>query len=226
MTTSSTYTTELANYDAVDEVFERIGIKPSTIDDEMLASFSRSALYLSSEWATKGIKQHKIETFTFTSSDTFTSGTASVTLNARVIRPILVIHRDGDGIDTRLAQISREEFYDLTDKTLTSMRPDRYFVDKQLAAPVLNLYPIPDNSAGSLIVQAFVMPQDMGKLGQTPDLPFVWWEAFVSGMAAKMAEKHKPERFTEKVALAAQAFDYAQMEDRDRSPVQFKPSRR
>jgi hypothetical protein len=178
------------------------------------------------DWETKGIRQYKVEKFTISSSGGFTTGAQSVTMSARVMRVLHAVHRNTSGIDTTLHKVSRSDYDILSDKDLAGDRPDRYFLDRQRDAAILYLWPAINVSTDSLIATCLVTHQDVGNMSDNPDISRLWWEAFASGLAAKLAEKYAPERLTEKVSLAQAAFVAARSEDRDDSATRFKMRQR
>ena len=74
-----------------------------------------------------------------------TASTATVTLDECVdIDNVLFRRNEGD---TPLHRLTRPEYRAIQDKT-TEGTPTSYYVDFQLAAPVLYLYPVPENTTG------------------------------------------------------------------------------
>jgi len=223
MTSSGTYTFSPENADFLAEAFERAGIDPDSITSRKVTSALRSLNFLFSEWNTRGVKQYKTETFILTSADGFTQGAQSITLNSRILRVLNAYHRTGTN-DTPLYESSRMEYEDMHNKTLQGNRPDRWFLDRKRDAAVMYLWPTIDNSNDSLVITALVRIQDVGNLSDTPDIPSIWYEALVSGLAAKLSAKYNPERFSVLDGLANKAFYYAKSEDRDTGPTRIKVS--
>jgi hypothetical protein len=230
MATSGTYTnSSIENADLIADAFERIGKDPDSIVTKHIDSALRSLFFLMSEWAARGVKEWKVEKFTFAASNGFTTGASSLTLAARVIRIVTMVHRH-DNVDTPVKLIGRQDYEYLVNKGQAGNRPDRAFLDRQRAAPILYFWPVLDNNTDSLIITAFVYMQDIGELSDNPEIPLFWQEALVSGLAAKLAEKYAPERLSEKITLANNAFKLARGEDRDPAPtklrVRFRGGRR
>lgn len=74
-----------------------------------------------------------------------TDGTANVTLDACLEIENVLFRKNG--ADTPLRRLTREEWRNITDKT-TEGAPTSYYVDFQLAAPVIYFYPVPPNTTG------------------------------------------------------------------------------
>lgn len=220
MATTGTYTESLDNADFIGDAYERIGKDPDSLIARHIKTALRSLTFLMAEWELRGIRQYKIETLSFDSSTGFDAGTDSITLPDRVIRILHVYHRTGSS-DTDLLESSRQEFDSLNSKEQSGSRPDRYYLERT-TTPVIHLWPLIDNSSDTLFVVAFVRIQDIGVMSNNPDTPRRWWEALVSGLAAKLAEKYAPERLVEKIQLAETAFKLAKGEERETGPTRFR----
>lgn len=74
-----------------------------------------------------------------------TASTVSITLDACLDIDNVLFRKDE--ADTPLTRLTREEYRAITDKGTTGT-PTSYYCDFQLAAPVLYLYPVPENTTG------------------------------------------------------------------------------
>lgn len=218
MATSGTYDWAPEIGEVCEEAFERCGIDPSTLSARHMKSARLSMNYLFAHWATRGIHlwavdRQKIDCVAGTASYSLPAGTQAV-LDATLLR---------DGLEVPVAPIARDEYVNLPDKTQRGM-PSSYYLDRQ-ASPSVFLWPTPENSTDDFIFYRLRRLQDAGRSTHTPDVPYYWQEALVSGLAAKLAEKYAPEREQGLLMKSESAFNLAYQEDRQRTPTTFKVQR-
>jgi|TARA_Y100000296_G_scaffold85382_1_gene121175 hypothetical protein len=109
-------------------------------DDATITSAARKLNIMVSSWQNDNV-------FLWTRSDDLqllTDGTANYTQDANIIEFENPISRVNDG-DTNIRLITKQEYDGITNKK-TEGRPNQMYVDFQLAAPVLYLWPVPDNT--------------------------------------------------------------------------------
>lgn len=211
MTTSGTSTFDPTVADIIDEAFERIGKDPATLTARHLISARMSMNYLVAGWAALGIKLWAIEQGT----QTTTINDPDYTLSASTVDIIDVMLRR-DGVDNEMQRISRSDYAALADKTNPG-RPNQYYLDRQRAAPVLYIWPAPENSTDVIVYNRLRKIHDAGNATNTMDIAYHWFEAFTSGLAAKLSEKYNKAIEADMVAKAAQALKLAREEDRERA---------
>ncbi len=128
-----------------------------------------------------------------------------------------------------LARMNRDDYTNLPNKAFQSNRPLQYWFDRQVNNPIMHMWPVPNLAATvcQIVVwrQRYIM--DVGTMTQDVEVPQRWFEAIVSGLAAKMAL----ELVEVDVSLiplldqkAAIALNIAQMEERDNSPMMIAPN--
>jgi hypothetical protein len=109
----------------------------------------------------------------------------------------------GNGYDTPITKVSREEFMDYGTKT-SEAPPTAFWFNRQ-HTPEIFLYPYPDDSTDVLHLQVIKKLQDFDAGGNEADFPEEWLEAIIFGLASRLAfENPKIERLTRNdlVALA------------------------
>jgi hypothetical protein len=151
----------------IEEAFERCGLELRTGYD--LKTARRSINLMLAEWANRGLNQWTIEQGT----QTVTQGTTDYTLNANVIDVLdVIVRRDVNSTQTdiSISRISRSEYLNIPNKT-TQARPSQFFLDK-LTAPVLKVWPAPENSTDVLVFNKIVRMDDADKATNTMDMPF------------------------------------------------------
>ncbi len=219
MATTGTYITDpnLAEY--ADEAVERAGLDLQEIGTQHLISIRRSVGFVLSRWSNKG---HRQWTFSQLVHDTAVDENVFDLPVGTIQVQTVVLRRDG--VDTEMYPISREDYLIIHDKTLTG-RPDRYFVDRRRdtpgdSVPVQMFYWLAgENTTDDIIVNLYRRIEDGGVAQNTVDIPFRYQEAFVAALAAKIAQKWKPERFVDLVTESEVLFKEADDEDADTAPM-------
>lgn len=213
MTTSSTYSWNPDVAEFVDESFSRCGIDPQTLVSKHLVSARMSLNLMFAEWAAKGNHNYAVDeqTQTLTDSDPdYTVATGTLAILGGVIRR--------SSIDTPVRAISREAYMQIPDKTVEGL-PSVVFFDRK--ALTYYLWNEPENSTDVFRYWRLRKTQDVTAAVETMDVDYFWFEALASGLAAKLALKFAPTRFTLLKGLADEAFDAAKYADRERTGTTF-----
>ena len=96
-------------------------------------------------------------------------------------------------IDVVLIKMSREEYWNLSDKNIEGT-PVNYYHDLQLTNTVLNIWPAPDATfaADSTLEILYQKPFDDVDVGSTDsfEFPSEWYEAIKYGLAARLAPEY------------------------------------
>ena len=219
MATTGTFITDpnLATY--ADEAVERAGLDLQEITAQHIISIRRSAGFILSRWSNKGHRQWTFEQIQHTVSpdeNTFDLPEGTIDVQTAVLRR--------NGVDTEMYPISRSDYLILHDKTLTG-RPDRYFVDRRRDTPGDNLPPqifywlSGENNTDIIIMNVYKQIQDPGNAQNTLDIPFRFQEAFTSDLAARIAQKYKPEKYTDLRIEAEEYWKEADDEDHESAPM-------
>ena len=175
------------------------------------------------EWANRGLNQWTIEQGT----QTVTQGTTDYTLNANVIDVLdVVVRRDVNSTQTdiSISRISRSEYLNIPNKT-TQARPSQFFLDK-LTAPVLKVWPAPENSTDVLVFNKIVRMDDADKATNTMDMPFRFYPCFVAGLAYYLSLKKSPQLTPQLKAIYEEEFRRAADQDEDRASFRIRPNLR
>ena len=215
MTVSGSTDFELDVSDYIEEAFERCGVEVRTGYD--LKTARRSLNLLLAEWANRGLNQWTIKqrSFTVTQSDgTYPLGTDIIDILSVVVQR--------DGTDYSLDRMSRDGFISIPNKTSES-RVNQFFLDRQIT-PVLNLWPVPDNSTDVVYYNALTRMDDADAYTNTLAMPFRFYPCLAAGLAYYIAMKRAPDRVQILKALYEEEFERAATEDRDRASFNVAPS--
>jgi len=217
MTVSGSKDFELDVADYIEEAFERCGLEVRTGYD--LKTAKRSMNLMFADWANRGLNQWTIAQRNFT----VTQGDGNQTLGTDVIDILsLVIRRDGT--DYALNRISRDEYLNIPTKS-TVARPTQFFVDRQIN-PVLQMWPLPDNSTDTVYYDALVRMDDADNYTNTAQVPFRFYPALAAGLAYYISMKRAPDRSQMLKAVYEEEINRAMDEDRDRASFRVAPDLR
>ena len=173
-----------------EEAVERAGMDPAAIGERHIDSLYRSLKYmLNSEWHTLGMRQWMIKYAEYT----VTQGLATFPLLSGAIDIFdAVLFRNS--VATPINRMSRSEYLEIPQKVWTG-RPDRYFVDRQTIGPNVYVWRTPENSTDIIQYYYFSQMALPGSMANTLDMPPHALQAFVSGLAARFAEKFNKAEF-------------------------------
>jgi hypothetical protein len=160
MTTSGTTDFDLSIDDAVEEAFERCGMRMTS--GYQLTSARRSLNLVFLDWANRGLNLWTIEQQTYA----LTAGVADITLDSDTVNVLSAVIRDtsqGQQTDITIDRISREEYLNIPDKT-TQARPAQYYVQRANTFKVF-LYPAA-NQNYTFVYYRIRRIQDAGRLYQ------------------------------------------------------------
>ncbi len=200
-----------------DEAAERAGLNLQDIGGTHIISIRRSAGFMLSSWANRGHRQwtfeQVIENVTVNKVE-FNLPVGTIEVQSAIVRR--------NGVDTEIYPISRSDYLILHDKNLIG-RPDRYFVDRRVdAAGVLQVraffWLAGENTTDQIIMNVYKQIQDVGNAQNTLNVPFRFQEAFVSDLAARVAQKYNKKDYDTLKALADNEWTLAHDEDRDTAP--------
>jgi hypothetical protein len=222
MATSGTKTSTLFVDEIIDEALSRIGSEPTT--GKEASSARRTLNIMMREWANRGIQLWTIDEAT----QTVTEGTANYTLDSftlDILEAVISRTENSDRTDFQMDRMNREDYLNIPVKA-NKGRPSQFFLDMQRAAPVVYLYPTPDNSTDVFRYSRRNRIQDITASTETIDIPDSFLPCAVSGLTYYMAQK-RPQidinRRQELKAYYEQDWEKAREEDRERASFFIQP---
>ena len=219
MATSGTYNFNLDIDEVIQEATEMIGGE-QTLGHEP-QSARRSINLMLNDWQNRGVLLWKIYTTAVTVSTSVTSyDLSSSTTDA------LQVNLRRDSTDIELQRISFEEYLNVPNKSQTG-RPTQYTVKRDLANPIIHLYPIPDNTTDILQIEGIRQVEDVNKSAeQNADAPVRFLPALTCGLSYYLSMKRNnipmdriqmlKANYEEKLLMALE-------EDRERASLLLKP---
>ena len=224
MATSGTATFNMDLTELVEEAFERAGSELRSGYD--LRTARRSLNLMFTDWANRGINLWTVEQ----GSQVLTAGTGTYTLPADTVDLLEHVIRTDSGstanqADLSLSRISVSTYSSIPNK-LTTGRPVQVYIDRQAAAPTVNLWPVPDTAETyTLVYWRLRRIQDVGNGVNTMDVPFRFLNCLTAGLAYYLALKLP--NGLERIGLLKQQYDeaweLAATEDREKATFQLVP---
>jgi len=224
MTTSGTYDYSLSSGEGVLAAFERIQIRVPSIRQEHMLTARRELNFLQAEWSNKQVNLWKVELI----SNTLTQGTATYAVPARVVMMldayVSLNYGTADQTDRYITPMSRTNYASIAAKS-TQGFPTSYWYDRLSTAPTFTTWPVADgNGPYTLNYYACSQMQDASAYGsQTPDIPYLWTDAIVAGLAHRLARVYAPSLEQQRKADAMEAWMIAATQNVENVPVIISP---
>lgn len=183
----------------------------------------RSLNFLMADWSNRGINLWALESGTVD----LVSGTATYNLPVDTVDLIEFMLREGVGQnqnDINVSRITVTDYATLPNKNVQGI-PSQIFVERLQATPRFTLWPVPDTSSYKLYYWRLRRLGDGGNGTTTPDVPFRFLNALVSGLAYYLSQK-VPEgaALVEGLKMKyAEDWQLAADEDRDRTTLRLVP---
>lgn len=210
------------------EAYSRAGVRRLGITAEHIEDAILSANYMLADWGTLGFKQFEL---TDALTIAMVPAQESYTLPAGVL-DIWDARLYRSTADDPMFRISRSDYNNIPRK-ITQGKPDRYYVDPTASdLRTVYLWPVPENNTDVVKYTALRRPEDVTAMSETAPVPYEWQEAFVAGLAYRVAVKYAPQRIAGLLAAAqgdlemrGGAFRRAFNADRERAPAVFAVTR-
>ena len=185
MATSGTKTWTLYVDEVIDEAISRIGSDPTT--GKEASSARRTLNIMMRDWGNRGVQLWTIDETT----QTVTEGTANYTLDTYLVditEAVLSRTENSVRTDFQMAKINREDYLNIPVKS-TKGRPSQFWLDMQRAAPLVYLYPTPENSTDVFRYKRRNRIEDITASTESIDIPDRFLPCAVSGLSFYMAQK-------------------------------------
>ncbi len=211
--------------EAIEEAYERVGLDGPRTGYEMRTA-RRSIDIMFADWANRGFNLWTITE----NSQVLTYADGSYTIPADtvdVVEVMLQIPQTGSQVVRyNVDRVSISTHATRTNPDLLG-RPTEIYVDRQQAAPVIHLWPLPDSSGPyTLYFWTLRRVDDAGAYTNTADVPFRFLPAFISGLAYHVSEKKRTDD-PNLILRLQQRYEAdwlrASEEDRDRSTLNIVP---
>jgi hypothetical protein len=94
--------------------------------------------------------------------------------------------------ELNMAQLNRDDYVNLPNKTFTGQKALQYWYDKQIN-PSLYVWPISDHVEDQIVVYQHGQIEDLGRMSNSLAVPSRWYEAFVYMLAMRLCLEIPPE---------------------------------
>ena len=224
MATSGTTDFNMEFTEIAEEAWERAGREMRSGYD--LRTARRSMNLMTIEWQNRGINLWTVDEGTVN----LVAGTGQYALPADTIDLLeQVIRTDSGNVNTQtdltITRISVSTYASIPNK-LTRGRPIQVWIERLVAAPQINVWPVPDNNNYVFKYYRLRRIEDAGTGVQTADMNFRFLPCLVAGLAYHIAMKVPelaPRIEMLKIEYEAQ-FVLAAGEDREKTPLRFVPA--
>ena len=210
MTSSGTYTFSLSVGEGVIAAFERVRVRAPSIRQEHMLTAKREINLLFVEFSNKQVNLFKVVQGTIP----LIAGTATYSVPPQTVLLLDAYITTNAGSqfsqnNRYVTQFSRTEFASLSNPN-TPGPPTQYWFDR-LAAPTVTFWPVPDSN-GPYTFGYFRVDQIQDANlpnAETPDVPYLWLDAMVSGLAHRLSRTYAPDLEAVRKMDAKEAWDTA-----------------
>lgn len=223
MASSGTYDFSLSTGQSVISAFRRVRVFATSLRQDHMICAREEMNLLFVEWANKQVNLFKVELV----SVPLVQATAVYSIPSRVVMILDAWVSQNFGTsqqtDRYISPISRTEFASLANKS-TPGQPSQFWFDR-LISPTVTMYPVPDASGPYVLnYYACTQMQDLNLGGgETPDIPYRWYDAFVSGLAHRLSRPYAPELEDKREKDAMKAWEIAATQDTENVSFALSP---
>ena len=223
MATSGTTNFQPDFTEIAEEAWERAGKEMRS--GYQLRTARRSMNLLCIEWQNRGLNLWTVDQ----GSLPLLTGVSNYALPADTIDLMeQVVRTDAGNInnqsDLSITRISVNVYSSIPNK-LSQGRPIQVYVDRQAAAPEINIWPVPSDDSYTFVYWRMRRIQDAGSGVETPDMPYRFYPALVAGLAYYLSMKD-PELKANAQMLKMdyeEQYRLASEEDRQKTPFRAVP---
>lgn len=208
MGTTGTYAFNPSFGECVIQAFHMCGIRPTELTQEHMQSARMAANLLQGTWSANGVNLWQVELVT----QPLVQGQSTYPYDANVIvildAYVSVANGDGTFTDRLILPITRSEYSSYPNKSQQGF-PTVYWADR-LINPNVTLWPVPDGNEAYFKYYVVRQVEDAAlNGGQQVDWPIYFLEAFVLGLATRLAMVWSPEKVGQLKTLADESYNTA-----------------
>jgi len=226
LSSSGTYNFSVSNGEVVLAAYERIKIFAPSIRVEHMMTARRELNFLLAEAANKQVNLWKVDKV----SVPLINGQAEYAVDPKTVMILdgwitTGVSSPSDANDIYIVPISRTEYASFANKQ-TPGRPTCYWFDR-LISPTVTMWPVP-NQNNNYVFNYYrcVQMQDANLAGgETPDLPYLWLDWFVAGMAHRLSRPYSTTEIEKlRKADAVEAWTIAATQNVENTPLTLSPN--
>lgn len=209
--------------------YQLIGLRPTSIIQEHIESARMATNMLLSRWSAEGVNLWEVEPL----SIDLIEGQGTYDLPQDIVAILDVFIRQPVGgsstpdLDRIAMSIGRSEYASYPDKKLKGF-PTVFWFNQQVNSTI-NIWPVPDRPGLKLMgyylkqIQLVGMQAGSGAASAYPEIPLYFQEAFVYGLASRLAMIWAPDRAQVLDALSKEAYAAASEQNVEDAPIYFSP---
>lgn len=223
MASSGTYNFSISNGEVVLAAYERIKIFPPMLLQHHMVTARRELNLLLAEAANRQVNLWKVDQVTVP----LLNGQATYPVQPRTVMILDAWITQNVGtpaeVDLYVTPVSRTEYASFSNKA-TPGRPTSYWFDR-LISPTITMWPVPNDNQYTLSYYRCTQMEDANLPGgETPDLPYLWLDWFVAGMAHRLSRPFStPEMEKMRKADAVEAWTIAATQNVENVPMVLAP---
>lgn len=207
MATSGTYNFNPSLGELTLYAYQLIGLRPTSLLQEHFVTAQTATNLMFTRWSNQGVNLWQV---TFTTV-TLVQGQQTYTVPSNVVVMLDAYVTTGTSptaIDRIILPISRTEYMSYPNKEQQGF-PTTFWFNRQLS-PNVTLWPVPDGTQTSMTYAAVIRLQDANLAAtEQMDIPPIWLEAMVYGLAYRLAQIWTPAMVAPMKAMADESYQIA-----------------
>jgi len=221
MATSQTYNFNPSLGEVSVFAYQLIGIRPTALLMEHMDAARVATNMMFARWSNQGVNLWTVEFVTVP----LIQGTSSYSAPANAVVMLDAYITTGvapNAVDRIILPVSRTEYMSYPNKAQQGF-PTTFWFDRQLS-PTFTLWPVPDGTQASLTYAYVSRIQDANLVGtQEMDIPPIWLEAMVYGLAYRLAQIWAPEKVAMMKPMADESYDIAASQNVETAAYYLSP---
>jgi len=207
MTTSGTYAFNPSLGELTLYAYNLIGVRNTAVLQEHMMAARMASNLLLANWANRGVNLWAVDLVTVP----LVQGQATYSVQGNTVVMLdayIETMTDGIPTDRIILPVSRTEYASYPNKEQQGF-PTVFWFDR-LISPEVTLWPVPDGSQTYLKYYRVRQIQDSNLTsGQTVEIPYLWLDAFASGLAARLAMIWNPQMIQVLKPIADESYQIA-----------------
>ncbi len=218
--------------------YQLLGLRPTSLLQEHIESARMATNMLLSRWSAEGVNLWEVEPFDIplvAGQGTYLAPDDIVGLLDVFVRQPNAGYeaQDMGGLDRIMMSVGRSEYVSYPDKQQKGF-PTVFWFNQQLDSTI-NIWPVPDNNNLRLmgyylrqipLVGTQAQSNASGQPRNVPEIPLYFQEAFVYGLASRLALMWAPDKAAMLDALSKEAYQAASEQNVEDTPIYFSPQTR
>lgn len=224
MTSSGTYSFSPSNGELVLAAYERVKVRAPELRQEHMQSARRELNFMFASWSNSTPNLWEV----VRTQTTLVAGQATYSVPSQTVMILdaSIVLNFGSQNESRryITPISRTEYLSYANQQSPGA-PTVYWFDR-LIAPTITFYLVPDgNGPYTFDYFSVTQIQDANLTGgETPNVPYLWLDALVAGMAHRLSRIYAPELEAIRKADAQEAWNIAAAQNTENVPLSLAPS--